>query len=151
MVKSEPPPDGLSVWATHEDHDAAAPDTARRIPLPTVVADDRTIRFQVIRSAVRFFGVTLAYHPGWGIAHPLEAEGRAVRLWPSPGRSVDFADFPPVPTRETVWAVGPTLHFSPGAYGVYEFRHLGADWNPLFEHLPGVAFAAAPALADPDP
>ena len=58
----------------------------RHIPLPTVVADGRKIEFRVKRAGLRSLDVSLLYHPGWEIAHPLEADGRALRLWP---REVD--------------------------------------------------------------
>ena len=145
MVNGGPPPDGLSLWVAHEERGGSTPQT-RRIPLPTVEADGRVIAFQVFRCAVRFLDVTLAYHPGWEIDHPLEVEGRAARLWPLSARGVDFAALPPVSPRDTVWAAGPRLHFAPGTYGSVELPPLSAEWDPMFVALPGVVFAAAPSL-----
>lgn len=147
-VTGEDPPSGLSVWAVREiQTDSGRHIPPRRLPLPTVVADGRTVSFQVFRCAIRFLDVTLVYHPGWEIAHPLETEGRAARLWPNDGAMVSFATLPAVAVRDTVWIEGPTLTFAPGAFGAECIRPLGPDWDPMFSLLPGVVFAAAPRLA----
>lgn len=38
---------------------------------------------------IRGLDVTVVWHPGWPIEHPLVAEGRAAVLWPNPG-VIDF-------------------------------------------------------------
>ena len=146
-VNDGPVPSGFSVWVACEDRESVEKLPSRRIPLPTVVVDGRTVAFQVFRCGVRFLDVTLAYHPGWEIAHPLEVEGRAVRLWPRSGALINFDALPPVATRDTVWMEGPTLTFDPGAFGASPLRPLGPDWDPMSSPPPGVLFAAAPRLS----
>ena len=145
-VNDRPAPTGFSVWTAREVQESGGTTPGRRIPLPRVVADGQTVAFQVFRCAVRFLDVTLVYHPGWLIAHPLELEGRAERLWPTSGRAINFDALPPVASRDTVWMEGPTLTFAPGAFGSNDLRPLGSDWDPTFPPLPGVVFAAAPRL-----
>jgi hypothetical protein len=145
-VNGGPVPSGFSVWVAREVQESTGSKPERRIPLPRVVADGQTVAFQVFRCAVRFLDVTLAYHPGWSIAHPLEREGRAARLWPTIGRAINFDALPPVASRDTVCVEGPTLTFAPGMFGSTSLRPLGPDWDPMFPPLPGVVFAAAPRL-----
>jgi len=148
MITGAEPPPGLSLWAAREDASLTLSDEPRRLPLPTIVADGPTIRFQTFRCSVRFLDVTLVYHPGWEIAHPLESEGRAVRLWPSAGSAVDFHSLSPVAPRDTVWVEGPTLHFVPGYYGRAELPPIDGSQDFLFSCLAGaVVFASAPRLA----
>lgn len=148
MITGGEPPPGLSLWAAREDPSLTPPDEPRRLPLPTVVADGQTMRFQAFRCSVRFLDVTLVYQPGWEIAHPLESEGRAVRLWPSAGSPVDFRSLPPVAVRDTVWVEGPTLHFVSGYYGRAELPPIDGREDLLFSDLAGaVIFASAPRLS----
>jgi hypothetical protein len=46
--------------------------------------------------------MTLVVHPGWDIAHPLEHDGRAVRLWP-PSGAIDLTVLPSLPRRTIAW------------------------------------------------
>jgi hypothetical protein len=43
-------------------------------------SDPRSLQFRAKRAGVLFLDVSLVYHPGWEIEHPLEAAGRALRL-----------------------------------------------------------------------
>lgn len=125
MVTDQPPPTGFSIWVTRRAEGVPRPAVTRRIPLPTVVADGREIQFRVKRAGVRFLDVSLVYHPDWEIEHPLEAEGRALRLWPLEAEGgADFASLPPVHPRDLAWLKGPRLHFLPDAFG-------GDDLPPL--------------------
>jgi len=146
VTGTEPPP-GFSLWVARADHEHPSRVESRRIPVPIVVADGRTTAFQVFRCGVRFLDVTLAYHPGWEIAHPLEIERRALRLWPFDRSPVNLGSLPAVPTRDTVWIDGPTLEFAPGHYGAVPLPPIGADGDLMFSELPGLVFAAAPRLA----
>ena len=145
-VHDGPVPNGLSVWVVREDRYPVQAVRTRRIPLPTVVADGRTMGFQDFRCSVRFLDVTLVYHPGWEIAHPLEAEGRAARLWPSHGQPVNFESLVPVASRDTIWMEGPILTFAPGSFGAARLPPLGPGWDPMFPPVPGVVHAGAPRL-----
>jgi hypothetical protein len=117
-VTNQLPPAGLSMWITKRGEEDPEDAATRHIPLPTVVvADGRKIEFRAKRAGLRSLDVSLVYHPDWEIAHPLEAEGRALRLWPREGGTrADFASLPPVHRRDTVWLEGPTVHFLPDAF-----------------------------------
>lgn len=146
MITELSPPAGLSLWLAVEEGDLPGPDEPRHLPLPTVVADGRTTRFQAFRCSIRSLDVSLAYHPGWDIAHPMEGEGRAVRLWPPRHVPVDLGSLPRVASRDTAWVDGPTLHFAPGSYDTECLPPIDGSQDLLFSGLPGVMFAAAPRL-----
>lgn len=111
------PPNGLSVWLGRRDDEGAGPGSPRVLRLPRIELPGHSLQFQIYQLGLRSLDVTLAYHPGWAIIHPLEQEGRAVRLWPlTPARALDLRQLPAVPPRDTVWLEGPTLRFEPGRY-----------------------------------
>jgi len=105
---------------------------AQHIPLPTVIADGRTIQFRAKRAGVLFLDVSLVYHPGWEIEHPLEAAGRALRLWPrAADAEAGFASLPPVHSKDMGWLKGPTLDFLPGALGSADLPPLSSSFDPM--------------------
>jgi hypothetical protein len=132
MVTNQPSPAGLSIWITRRAEQGPQPAVTVHIPLPTVMAEGRKIQFRVKRAGVRFLDVSLAYHPGWEIEHPLEIGGRALRLWPrEPQTEADFASLPPVYPKEMAWLKGPTLYFLPGALGSAELPPLSSSFDPM--------------------
>jgi len=116
------PPAGLSLWVTRSGERSAEPEPRYRIPLPTIAADGQTVLFQTFTSRLELdeagaLEIDLVYHPGWEIEHPLEPEGRAVRLWPRDGRrTLDLGALPVLHVREVAWSRGPRLVFAPEAY-----------------------------------
>lgn len=101
MIRDQAPPPGLSVWILRRAEEHGDQPETRYVPLPTVVADGREIEFQVMRAGIRFLDVSLVYHPEWEIEHPLEDEGRALRLWPPKAAlAIDFSTLPEIDTRE---------------------------------------------------
>jgi hypothetical protein len=144
MVASRPPPEGLSVWANKRSAPPNDQTPTRRVPLPTVIADGREIEFLSSRAGVRFLDVGVVYHPGWEIDHPLEREGRALRLWPRDSdQPADFARLPPVDTNDTNWLSGPRLHFYPGTFASSNLPPLSASLTPMqLMDLPAVEAAA---------
>jgi hypothetical protein len=132
MVTDQRPPAGLSIWATKRGKEEPEAGATRYIPLPTVVADGRRIEFRVKRASLRWLDVSLVYHPGWEIDHPLETEGRALRLWPrAADTEADFAALPAIHARDTVWLKGPTIHFIPGAFERGNLPALAPSFNPI--------------------
>ena len=132
LVTDQPPPAGFSIWVTRRAEEGPEPAAIRRIPLPTVVADGRSIKFRAKRAGVRLLDVSLVYHPGWEIEHPLEVEGRALRLWPrTADTEADFASLPTVHPKDTTWLKGPTLYFLPGVFGRGDLPRLSPSFNPL--------------------
>jgi hypothetical protein len=132
LVINQPPPVGFSIWVTKRAEGLPDPAVTRRIPLPTVVADGREIQFRVKRAGVQFLDVSLVYHPGWEIEHPLEAEGRALRLWPRQADAgADFSSVPAVHPNDTAWLKGPRLHFLPDAFGSDDLPPLSPSFDPM--------------------
>ena len=122
LVEGKRPPVGLSLWASRSAHDTDGGAARYRIPLPTITADGETVRFQELRGRLDLsdagtLDVDLVYHPGWGIDHPLEREGSAVRLWPRDGRrALDLGALPLVEPGQVGWLRGPRLVFAPSAF-----------------------------------
>jgi hypothetical protein len=112
------------------------PTATQHIPLPTVIADGRTIQFRAKRAGVLFLDVSLV-PPGVGDRAPLEVAGRALRLWPrAADAEADFVSLPPVHSKDMGWLKGPTLYFLlPGALGSPNLPPLSPSSDPV-ELLP---------------
>lgn len=103
LVDGSPPPDGLSLWVHRTDEGYEERRTAEyRLPLPRLTADGTTISFVTNDLSWHGLNTTLVVHPGWPIDHPLERDGRAVRLLPSTG-PVDMAALPVIYRRAVAW------------------------------------------------
>lgn len=115
LVDGSEPREGISVWMfrTDEADDDGAPEF--RVPLPTVTADGRTIDFVCFQMSFHGVNATLVVHPGWRIEHPLEREGRAVRLFPASG-PLDLSTLPIVARRAVSW-VRCRVELADGALG----------------------------------
>ena len=125
-----------------------------RIYLPTIVADGNTTRFQSFAHGLDFLDaglldVHLVYHPGWAIDHPLERDGRAVKLWPRDlSDPLDLGAIPASTEGQVSWAEGPSLSFEDGTY-------VGLQRDPLSPELdlhfppspPGVLVVRSPTKA----
>jgi hypothetical protein len=103
MVTGTVPPEGLSLWVfrTDESNDDAG-ESQFRVPLPIVTADGDTVAFNCFQLSLHGLHVTVVVHPGWPIDHPLERDGRAVRLWPHTG-PVDLRRLPLLSRRTITW------------------------------------------------
>lgn len=146
MVNGQPPPAGLSVWISKVCDDDRP---SRQIALPTVIADGRLTQFQGNRCAFLFLGIDLVYHPGWAIEHPLEADGRAVRMWPhAEGSTVDIAGLPAVGRQAVQFPPGPEVTFISGTYEEANLAPITAeiDWMML-SLVPGIRVSAPPVQA----
>lgn len=145
LINGQPPPDGLSAWAFWLEDPVETPPDMPRIDLPTVVADGITTRFRSLDLGVRNMSITLAFHPGWEIAHPGEADGSVIRLWPVPEQRT----IPPLPRhrhRPVVYRSGPELWFEPGTYGNVDLPPLAPDTDPAWLAREFVTFTAAPRV-----
>lgn len=142
MVTDEAPPGGLSVWVSRRS-DTAVPVSSSPLTmyLPTVVADGRKAQFMVTQAGVKFLAVTLVYHPGWPIEHPLEATSEAVRIWPPSGNSLDLVSLRETTPSAVRWRPGDELRFADGAYGSVALPSLQTFPGP---YTPGVISGRAP-------
>jgi hypothetical protein len=97
------PPHGFTVYISRRDPLSLFPWTGpvQRIDLPgTAVIDGREVRFMKRDLGIRGLDITVVWHPGWPIEHPLVDEGRAAVLWPNPA-AVNFAQLGEVREGET--------------------------------------------------
>lgn len=121
--RDDPPP-GLSCWVMRQDHEKAGA-TRARVPLPTVIADGVTTVFRTKRTGIEWLDVSLVYHPGWPILHPMEPE-HARRIWPCPEGSLDLR-IPEARAHEMSWTTVPPIRFEPGRYGAEMLPPLSPD------------------------
>ncbi|MCT2587560.1 hypothetical protein [Actinophytocola gossypii] len=143
MVTGESPPGGLSVWfARRSDTAVPAISDPPVMFLPIVIADGRETRFMMKRACLKFCEVTLVYHPGWPIEHPLEATSETVRIWPTSEEGLDLSALRGTNPWPTMWVPGPKLRFADGAY---RSASLPSPQNLLHGALvPGVVFSRGP-------
>lgn len=131
LINDEEPPRGLSLWAFLLDHVACVdPPEVPCVDLPTVHADGSRVRFRSLDVGLGQVTVTLVFHPGWEIAHPGEANGSVVRLWPMPENS-RVHSLPRNSYRPLVFRTGMDLIFAPGTYGRGDLPPLGPDFSPF--------------------
>ena len=146
LINGEPPPVGLSAWAYWQDGSQDAPDDTPIIDLPTIVADGTTTRFRSLDLGLRKLSVTLIYHPGWDLAHPAEADGSAIRLWPSPTESTTIPALPSRSYRPVLFRPGAEITFKPGTYDCADLPALAPGVDPVASAGDAVAFVAAPRI-----
>jgi len=103
MVSGGEPPDGLSAWLTKVDHtETAESPVCIDLPLGSVNRDGAAVF--LIDFGLGETVVSVLYHPEWKIKHPLEDDGRAIRLWPqATAETFDYSAFASVRRREVVW------------------------------------------------
>lgn len=103
MVSGREPPDGLSAWLTKVDHSETT-DSPRYIDLPAGSVDQDGAEVFLIDFGLGETTVSVLYHPEWKIEHPLEGDGRAIRLWPEvTAESFDYSALMSTRRREVVW------------------------------------------------
>lgn len=122
MRTGSAPPADFSVYVAKRSLMGDQPweSETQRIFLPTrVVVGHRELLFAARSFGVRGLDVTMVWHPGWSILHPLEEAGRVAALWPNPA-AVDFAKLPQVHPREFSFTVECGTRVMTEA----EFRHV---------------------------
>ena len=126
LVTGDEPPEGLSLWLHRTDEAVDDPGSPEfTVPLPTVVADGREVDFVCFHKSFHGIHVTLVVHPGWAIVHPLEQDGRAVRLLPATGAH-DLGAMPLLPRRVVSW-MRCRVHLCEGALGSRDLAPLTAS------------------------
>lgn len=117
MRTGSAPPKDFSVFATRRLVEGEQPhvDEELRLMLPSVAVDGEDLRYMVRSIGFRGFEVTIVWHPGWPIRHPLVETGRAAQLWPSPN-AVDFSGLPEVNPEEFKFQVGLPMTFTEGSF-----------------------------------
>ncbi|RLK54422.1 hypothetical protein CLV68_5972 [Actinokineospora cianjurensis] len=116
LTNDGPPPDGLSAWLSRVDADAVARQHQPLMSLPTVVADGQNTHFLVRSQGFLTWEITLLYHPGWPVTHPLEPAGQSARVWPPRTEPLDLDALPAIDRYAVAWAHGPELWFAEGTY-----------------------------------
>jgi len=103
MVSGGEPPDGLSAWLTKVDHNETA-ESPMYIDLPLGSVNRDGAAVFLIDFGLGETAVSVLYHPEWKIKHPLEDDGRAIRLWPeATAETFDYSTLASVRRREIVW------------------------------------------------
>lgn len=103
LVTGDEPPEGVSLWLHRTDEKAEDPGATEHVmPLPTVTADGEVTDFVCFHTSFHGIHVSLVVHPGWPIVHPLEEDGRALRLLPASGAK-DLSALPVLDRRTVRW------------------------------------------------
>lgn len=134
LVDGSEPPDGLSLWVFRTDE--GDDDRGRAdcyIPLPDVTADGMHLCFVSLQRSWHGLDTTLIVHPGWRIDHPIERDGRAVRLLPG-GGPADLSGLPVLRRRSIGW-MRCRVTLRDGALGSPELPPLSPSMFP-FPALP---------------
>lgn len=102
LIDGTPPPPDLSLWAFRAEQEKGTP--TARVLLPKVVQldDGSTTPFPMTMITLEGICLTLVYHPGWAIDHPLVAEGAAWELLHNTPEG-DLADLPLLPFNAINW------------------------------------------------
>lgn len=113
LIDGSPAPDGLSLWAFRAEQEKGTP--TARVVLPKVVQldDGSTTRFPMTMITLEGICLTLVYHPGWAIEHPLVAEGAAWELLHGAPKG-DLADLPLLPLNAITWRRPSTVVLADG-------------------------------------
>lgn len=113
LIDGTPPPPGLSLWAFRAEQEKGTP--TARVLLPKVVQldDGGTTRFPMTMITLEGICLTLVYHPGWAIEHPLVAEGTAWELLHNAPKG-DLADLPLLPFNAINWRRPSTVVLADG-------------------------------------
>jgi hypothetical protein len=113
LIDGAPPPAGLSLWVFRAEQEKRTP--SARVLLPRVVQlDDGSItRFPMTMITLEGICLTLVYHPGWAIEHPLVAEGAAWELLHSPPKG-GLADLPLMAFNAIHWRRPSTVVLADG-------------------------------------
>lgn len=133
MVTRRPPPPGISLWLYRPAND----DTSNRrsgplVPLPVVTADGKIVEHKCLEVTLYGLCLTLVFHPGWEIDHPLEAGGHAIRLWPrATAARLDLTTLRPVSRAESVRWLRCYIALAPGILGSGSLPPLSAADAPL--------------------
>ena len=127
------PPYGFSVYVARRNVLGEHPDIGEksRIILPHVSVEGRSLNYMSRRFGIRGLDVTIAWHPGWPILHPLVEDGRAVQLWPNPS-GVDFAKLPEVHPEEFGFHTGiGDMHFTEELFHRAALEPLSVGMDPI--------------------
>lgn len=103
LVDGSEPPQGLSLWVHNCNMDDTT--TSDRVPLPREVntPGGNPTFFEVMTMATRGLCVTMVWHPGWPIIHPLEARGEAWELLRGSPPDGDLSTLPPISAKSIAW------------------------------------------------
>ncbi len=135
MAEETDPPSAYSVYVQRQP--VRADDPVEVVPtqhvhLPReVVVDHARHHFAARTLGLRSLRVTIVWHPGWPIDHPLLAEGKAVQLWPNVS-GVDLGSLPVISPKAAEFVIAPgSIQTSAEDYARLAPTHpLGANLMP---------------------
>lgn len=96
-MRNDSSPNGFSVFALRRGIRGQEPsnEEKRVIFLPHITIGTKDLHYMTWTIGIRDLEVSIVWHPGWPIVHPLVEEGRVAKLWPNPSQ-VNFAELPEV-------------------------------------------------------
>lgn len=102
LIDGTPPPADLSLWAFRAAQEKGVPTARVLLPKVVQIDDGSTTRFPMTMITLEGICLTLVYHPGWAIEHPLIAEGAVWELLHSAPKG-DLANLPILPFNAINW------------------------------------------------
>ena len=102
LIDGSPPPDALSLWVFRAEQEKGTPSVRVLLPKAIHLDDGTTTRFPMTMITLEGICLTLIYHPGWAIEHPLAIDGAAWELLHSAPKG-DLADLPLLPFNAISW------------------------------------------------
>lgn len=124
LVNGDPPPSDLSLWVFRASQTKGARQARVLFPRSVRTSDGELAFFKLSSLSLEGISVTLAWHPGWAVAHPLVTTGQAWELLHSP-KTGNLADLPLLPMNAIEWS-RPWLELAEGVRLDGSLPRLGA-------------------------
>lgn len=103
LINGEPPPSNLSLWAFNSSQSRGRPKYRLAVPSEIKNPDGSSTAFHIIQRSELGIGLTLLWHPGWTVLHPLVEEGSAWELLHSPPADASLEDLPRLSHSVVQW------------------------------------------------
>jgi hypothetical protein len=133
MTTSGQPAAGFSVYLSRRDIRGEGSFEGQRVifVLPDVYVDGVPLRYMARSFGIRGLDITVVWHPGWEVRHPLVEAGEAVRIYPCDS-PVDLSLLPIVHPGAFSFADGfAPLHWSDVVFARNASRPLSVDFDPI--------------------
>lgn len=124
LINGDPPPADLSLWVFRAKQVKGVPEAKALFPRSVKTSAGELTVFKMSTITLDGISVTLAYHPGWKVDHPLVESGDAWELLHSASAG-DLSDLPLLPMNAIQWS-RPWLELADGVSLDSSLPHLGA-------------------------
>ena len=102
LVNGSAPPTDLSLWVYRAEQNKGDPTARVLLPKAVQTGDGTTTIFPMTMITLDGISLTLVYHPGWAIEHPLISRREALELLHG-ARTADLEGMPLLPQNAIVW------------------------------------------------